>query len=112
MPNKEEIISSIKCKYVHENELFVASDATLWPCCFLWSERVEFPERTDAVMNKIGQPGWNNLRLHKKEDILKNQWYQEELEKSWDPEHPLHIGRCITNCGFNRALDNEITNII
>lgn len=115
MTNKEEIIKSIKCKWVHENELYIASDATLWPCCFLWSEQAEYPERTKEKILKIGPENWNNLRFHKKEDILKNAWYQEELEKSWSPEHPLHFNRCITNCGFDRALDNEmvdLTNVI
>lgn len=107
--NKDLIVSSIKCKYIHEQEVFIASNSTLWPCCFLWSETVERPEKINATLNKY-ENGWNSLKLHSIDEILEHPWYQGELEESWNPEHPMHISRCITNCALNRAMQNEITN--
>ena len=105
--NKDSIVKSIKCKYIHEDELFIASNSTLWPCCFLWSESVE--KKSIDKLNKY-ENGWNSLKLHSIDEILQHPWYQGELEESWDPGHPMHISRCITNCALNRAMQNEITN--
>lgn len=105
--NKDSIVNSIKCKYIHEQELFIASNNTLWPCCFLWSESVE--KRSIEKLNKY-ENGWNSLKLHSIDEILQHPWYRGELEESWDPDHPMHIPRCITNCGLDRAMQNEITN--
>ena len=35
----ENIIKSIKCKYVHEGEIFIGADLTMWPCCFLYDSK-------------------------------------------------------------------------
>jgi hypothetical protein len=106
---KNPLTETIKCKYVHEQEMFIASNNTLWPCCFLWSETVERPEKINETLNKY-DAGWNSLKLHSIDEILAHPWYQGELEESWNPSHPMHISRCITNCALNRAMQNEITN--
>lgn len=107
---KKQVVKSIKCKYVHENELFVASDNTLWPCCFLWSEQAKDPEIVKKKLEDFG-PNWNSLSHHSIDEILEHNWYKKELEESWDSSHPRHFTRCTTACGFNRANANEITNI-
>lgn len=104
---KNPLVKTIKCKYVHEQEMFIASDNTLWPCCFLWTEQVSV-----GSINKLSkyEPGWNSLKLHSIDEILQHPWYQGELEESWDPSHPMHIPRCMINCALNRVMQNEITN--
>lgn len=106
---KDTIVKTIKCKYVHEQEMFIASNNTLWPCCFLWSESVQHPEKTISKLKQFDE-GWNSLKLHSIDEILQHPWYQGELEESWDPDHPMHITRCFTNCAFDRVMQNEITN--
>jgi hypothetical protein len=104
---KQEVISSIKCKMVHENEMFIASDMTLWPCCFLFDSTVK---NKDGINDKLAENGadWNNLRKHSVEEILNHNWFKKELSESWDPEHPKHLSRCIRTCAYNKAYQNEI----
>lgn len=102
-----EIVSSIDCKYYHGSEIFVASNSTLWPCCFLWDSAFKNKE---SILDKysVFPKDWNNLRVHSIEEILRSDYYQQVLRDSWDPAHNLHISRCIRTCAKNRAYHNEI----
>lgn len=105
---KKSIIDSIKCKFYHEGEMFIASNQTLWPCCFLWSNSIRDPklfERKFATFDK----NWNSLLHHSIEEIMQNPWFHEILKDSWDPLHPSHIPKCIQNCAYEKAHQNEIT---
>jgi MoaA/NifB/PqqE/SkfB family radical SAM enzyme len=103
---KEEIIKSIKCKLYHEDELFIASNMTLWPCCFLWDSSFRNKEN---INDKLGifDSGWNDLRQHSIDEILAHPWFDEMLSASWDPDHPLHVNRCVRTCAYNKAYQNE-----
>lgn len=103
----KEIISSIDCKYYHGDEIFVAANSTLWPCCFLWDSAFKNKE---SILDKysVFPKDWNNLRVHSIEEILSSDYYQQVLRDSWDPAHNLHISRCIRTCAKNRAYHNEI----
>jgi len=107
---KKAIIDSIVCKYVHEGEIFIASDLTMWPCCFLWDSA--FKNREGIVEKlQVFEPNWNSLRHHSVEKIQKHPWYEELLEASWDPDHVLHFNRCIKTCAAYKAYHNEINYI-
>lgn len=103
----ENIIDTIVCKYIHEGEIFIASDLTMWPCCFLWDSAFK---NSEGILDKLNtfDPGWNSLLLHTKEEILKHPWYSELLGASWQPTHPLHLTRCVRTCAKNKAYHNEI----
>ena len=104
---KQQILDSIVCKYIHEDEIFVASDLTMWPCCFLYDSA--FKNR-EGIVDKLNQfePGWNSLRKHSVNAIKHHPWYKKLLQESWDPDHPLHFNRCIKTCAKNKAYHNEI----
>lgn len=104
---KQEILKTVVCKYIHEGEIFIASDLTLWPCCFLWDSAFKNKE---GIVDKLNQfePNWNSLRHHSKEEILQHTWYKELLAASWEPSHELHLTRCIRTCAKNKAYHNEI----
>lgn len=104
----EKIVKSIKCKLIHEGELFIASDQTLWPCCFLWSTKITVPEKANGYF-KDYDPNWNSLLHHSIEEILQHPWFDVILEQSWDPTHPMHIPKCIESCAYNQAHQHEIT---
>ena len=104
---KTEIISSIKCKMVHENEIFIASNMTLWPCCFLWDSAFKNKENINDKLAYF-EEGWNDLRKHSIEEIMSHPWFEQMLVDSWDPDHPLHFNRCIRTCAYNKAYQNEI----
>lgn len=102
-----EILNTIVCKYIHENEIFIASDQTMWPCCFLWDSA--FKNR-EGIIDKLNQfePNWNSLKYHSIDQISQHIWFKELLAASWDPEHELHFTRCIKTCAKNKAYHNEI----
>ena len=100
------IIKSVTCKLLHEAELFIASDQTLWPCCFLWDSAFK---NKDGILDKfvMFDKNWNSLKHHTVDEILQHEWFTELLEKSWNPEHNLHIKRCLYSCAYNKAYQNE-----
>ena len=107
LDKKREIMSSIKCKMVHEEEIFLASNMTLWPCCFVWDSYFKNKDNIKSVFKKYDSD-WNDLRKHSIDEILAHPWFAETLGLSWDPDHPQHIDRCIRTCAYNKAYQNEI----
>lgn len=105
---KEKIVTSIKCKFYHEGEMFVASNQTLWPCCFLWSDSVKHPIKAKLKFANF-EENWNSLLHHSIDEILQNPWFEVILRESWDTSHEMHLSRCIENCAYNQAHQNEIT---
>lgn len=104
---KTEIIKSITCKLVHENEIFIASDLSVWPCCFLWDTKFKGSENINSKLSEYGND-WNSLKNKSLNDVLAHEWFQKILEDSWDPAHNKHISRCIKTCGYKKAYQNEI----
>ena len=107
----EQILKTVVCKYIHENEIFIASDQTMWPCCFLWDSAFKNKE---GIVDKLNHfdPNWNSLEHHSIKDIQKHEWFSELLEASWEPTHPLHFTRCIRTCAKNKAYHNEINYVV
>lgn len=104
---KNEIVDSIVCKLVHEGEIFIAADQTLWPCCFLWDS---YFKNKEDIRTKLSEytTGWNSLKDKTIDEVLQNKWFSETLELSWDPAHNQHLARCIKTCGYKKAYQNEI----
>ena len=104
---KNRIVSSIKCKLIHEGEFFIASDQTLWPCCFLWDSNFHHKKATLEKFIEYGLD-WNSLKHHTIDEILEHPWFAEILRASWDPTHSKHFARCIRTCAYDKAYQNEI----
>ena len=104
---KQEILNSIVCKLIHEGEIFVAANQTVWPCCFLWDSYFKNKENIKEKLSEYGS-GWNSLKNHSIEEILQNKWFEEVLALSWDPAHNKHLDRCIRTCAYKKAYQNEI----
>ena len=104
---KKEILDSIVCKLVHEGEIFIASNQTMWPCCFLWDSAFKNKEN---ILGKLAEYGteWNSLKNKSIDDVLQHEWFDKLIAESWDPEHSKHLSRCIRTCGYKKAYQNEI----
>jgi MoaA/NifB/PqqE/SkfB family radical SAM enzyme len=102
-----EVISTVTCKFVHEAEVFIASDLSVWPCCFLWDSAFKNKEN---ILDRLSvfEPGWNSLKQNSLEKIINHPWYEKLLEASWNPKNSLHFSRCIKTCAKNKAYHNEI----
>jgi MoaA/NifB/PqqE/SkfB family radical SAM enzyme len=101
------VTNSIVCKYIHEGEIFIANDLTLWPCCFLWDNTLE---NKDKILEKLSTQGdgWNSLKDKSIDEVLEHPWYKKLLVESWHPYNDLHLPRCIKTCAKNKAYHNEI----
>ena len=106
-PTRKRILDSIVCKLVHEGEIFIASDLTLWPCCFLWQLAHTHKDKFLAL-TKDFKLDWNKLDNKSIDDVLAHEWFSKLLAESWDPSHKMHIEKCIRTCGNNKAYQNEI----
>lgn len=104
---KKEVIESITCKLVHENEIFISSDLTLWPCCFLWDSAFKESENIHKKLSEYSE-GWNSLKDKTIDEVLSHKWFNETLQDSWDPNHNKHLTRCVKTCGYKKAYQNEI----
>lgn len=104
---KNKIVDSIICKYIHEDEIFIASDLTMWPCCFLWDSFFKNRENIIEKLN-IFEPNWNSLKHHSIDEIKNHIWFKKILSASWDPNHDLHFTRCIKTCAAKKAYHNEV----
>ena len=102
-----EVLNTIVCKYIHEDEIYIGSDQTMWPCCFLYDSAFKNKE---GIVDKLQQfePNWNSLKHHSIDEIKQHPWFKELLSASWEPSHPLHFTRCIRTCAKNKAYHNEI----
>jgi MoaA/NifB/PqqE/SkfB family radical SAM enzyme len=105
---KTEILNTMQCKLIHEGEIFIASNQSMWPCCFLWDSAFMNKEK---ILDKLADYGneWNSLKVHSIEEILAHPWFDSILAMSWEPGHSKHLTRCIRTCAYNKAYQNEIT---
>jgi MoaA/NifB/PqqE/SkfB family radical SAM enzyme len=107
IPTKEEVLQTMKCKLVHEAEIFIASNQTLWPCCFLWDSMFKNKENIVEKLSEYSD-GWNSLHNQSINDVLSHPWFDKILAESWNPIHEKHFTRCIKTCAYNKAYQNEI----
>jgi MoaA/NifB/PqqE/SkfB family radical SAM enzyme len=103
----QDLDKFITCKLVHEGEIFIASNQTMWPCCFLWDSMFKNKE---SIIEKLSEysEGWNSLRDHSIDEVLAHPWFDHILSESWNPAHAKHFIRCIRTCAYNKAYQNEI----
>ena len=101
------VTNSIICKFIHEGEIFIANDLTLWPCCFLWDNTLY---NNDKMLEKLATQGneWNSLKDKSIDEVLEHPWYKKLLVESWHPYNDLHLPGCIKTCAKNKAYHNEI----
>ena len=104
---KKKILPTIQCKLIHEGEIYIGADLTLWPCCFLYDSNFK---NKDNIVEKLQEysTGWNDLKTNTIDEVLQHPWYNKVLAESWDPDHNKHLSRCIRTCAYNKAYHNEI----
>jgi len=105
----KELIKTINCKYIHQNEIFISSTLELWPCCFLFDSSKWNKHGINEKYADFGV-GWNSLGNKNINEVLQNPYFDSILIESWNPVHGKHLPRCLYTCGKNAAYHNEIKN--
>lgn len=111
-----EVSKTVRCRYLQERSLYIASDMTLWPCCHLFSYISDKP-KNKPIFDGMYTPGYNDLRSRSVTEILQDPAFTE-IESRWQAENPNFLGKCLTSCatgGFrsrtNPVLYNKLKNI-
>ena len=100
----DEIVSTIACQHYEEPEAFIASDMTLWPCCFLYGDAIHMYEKITRTTDR----DFNNLHKYSIDEILQTDFYQS-LKERWYASHPDHLRKCIRACGLKGIYKNKKT---
>lgn len=103
----KDAVDTIRCKHYRFNELFIASNQTLWPCCFLYDE---YLGKKNIPFNHDYEEGWNSLYHYSIEEIIEHPGFQS-LYKIWEPSYEYFSLRCIKTCGKNGQAQNKYKKI-
>lgn len=96
---------TIKCPHQINNQLFIASNETLWPCCMLWDETHKNKHFTQNILPKNNN--WNNLNHFSMGEILNNDFYIN-LVNYWNVFNYKFISRCVRDCSNYGGFSTEM----
>jgi len=101
--------STVNCKWVHGDEFFLASNGTVWPCCYFWDEYNIASSSFRADMNeRHGGLGWNDLNTQRFGRIFEHGFYTS-LQDLWKSENPHFMKRCYLSCGNKGKMRNSFS---
>lgn len=98
----DEIVPTLSCQHLEEPELFVASNSTVWPCCYLFDESLKGYETVTLTQDKT----FNSLNEFTIDEILQKDLYKS-LKQRWYASHDNHLPRCIKSCGLKGVYKNK-----
>lgn len=109
----KEKVKTISCRHLNTKQLYIASNGTLWPCCWI---------RTDEDIFTFAQPRhafrgnpetinqtWNNLHYNSIEEILSHKRFKTLVDR-WQPDHQEWITTCLKTCGEHGARLDKVIN--
>ncbi|SVB94435.1 uncharacterized protein METZ01_LOCUS247289 [marine metagenome] len=97
--------AKISCLYKDEfHRIYVNAYGQVFPCCFISNDVYPGlnPIKKDTIKKVFDVYGktFNDLSLHKWEDILSHEWFDSKLEESWDTNlEGGKLMRCSRTCG-------------
>lgn len=101
----DSVTKTIKCKYIHEGEIFISAQQQMWPCCFLSDHAFKNKENILGKLSEYSED-WNSLKSQSINDVMQHPYYTKVLEESWNPSHNKHLQRCVRTCAYNKAYQN------
>jgi MoaA/NifB/PqqE/SkfB family radical SAM enzyme len=103
--------SSITCKAVERKEIFIASDGTLLPCCYVGTQHTSGYAKSEDLQLKHEMNKWSkdafNLNNHSIVEILSSGAFDRIFADSWNKKS-CGDGKlivCANACGENNSLD-------
>jgi sulfatase maturation enzyme AslB (radical SAM superfamily) len=108
---KTQDTSLISCKAVERNEIFITSDGTLLPCCYVGTQYTSGYSKSEDLqlkheMNKWGEEAFN-LNSHSIIEVLESGAFDRIFGDSWTKKS-CGDGKlivCANACGENNSLD-------
>ena len=102
--------TTINCKFQKQQALFVDFQAKLWPCTWV-AAPIHFAKvnniqtkQIDSLVEHYGST-FNSLRHHSLEDVLKHEWFANNLVSSWNSDEKLMT--CGRTCGTDYEFSSS-----
>ena len=95
--------SSINCLFLHEKKFFIASNGTVWPCCYLWDEYLKNSDFYEQINEDFFDKSWNSFYKHDFNSIFQSDFY-ETLSHRWEQGTKKFTKRCYLSCGKKGQL--------
>ena len=89
-------LHTVDCRHLNTNYLFVGSDMTLYPCCYLYAYTTAGNTEYTAGLPK----DWNCLKTKTINDILTHSNFKD-IKEMWSPHHNRYVPKCFKQCGNN-----------
>jgi len=103
--------SLISCKAIERNEIFITSDGTLLPCCYVGTQYTSGYSKSEDLQLKHEMDKWDreafNLNNHSIVEILSSRAFDRIFADSWTKKS-CGDGKlivCANACGENNSLD-------
>ena len=98
---------SINCKYLHKKDFFLASDGTVWPCCYLWDEYIAKKNTFYKIIDEeFPLNGWNSIYENDLKLIFDSKFFTS-LSNLWNQEHRRFEKKCYAYCGEKGLLRTQ-----
>lgn len=99
--------STVRCRHLDDQEVYITADLEVWPCCHLWTQ--DFKQDFSKMKNlkAIYGEDFNSLKRFSLNEILNHVWFSRILRLSFNFDHILHNSRCIEMCRNNYYAKNE-----
>lgn len=106
LPNSNDIRCDFHGK--EKRNFYIDENLNVLPCCFyVMSEKKLFERDRRFGEYSEKNPGWNNIKHNKFQDILQSEIYQEYLWfPGWESEDASPI--CLLKCGKNMKNKRKV----
>jgi len=117
---KNTVNNDICCNNKEKKMYFISFDSKLWPCCFMQNGLITNDQgKMDILLKRLyevyGSDKWNDISENSISDILKHEFYVNDLVASWkSTEHGFgkedRIYRCTEVCSVKNLEKLPIGN--
>ena len=117
---KNIVNNDISCNNQEKKMYFISFDSKLWPCCFMQNGLITTDQGKIDILNQrlyaaYGSDDWNDISENSIEDILKHEFYINDLVASWkSTNHGFgkedRIHRCTEVCSVKNLEKLPIGN--
>ena len=99
----------INCKYLHNRHFFLASNGTVWPCCYLWDEYIAKKNNFYKIIDEeFPLNGWNSIYENDLKLIFENEFFTS-LSNMWEQKHKRFEKRCYKTCAEKGLLRTQFS---
>lgn len=104
----ESKLDTIDCRHLNNKYIFIGSDMTLYPCCYLYA----YSTSGGRDYIRRAPKDWNSLKTKTISEIMQHSKFSK-IQKMWSPYHKRYVPKCFATCGNKgvyKDFDKKISN--